>query len=43
MSSLKPIVPETSNLHVTRFEPLVAPRALLIIDTSIAGYSGGGG
>ncbi|MBP6669847.1 MAG: 3-deoxy-7-phosphoheptulonate synthase [Gemmatimonadales bacterium] len=29
MSSLKPIVPETSNLHVTRFEPLVAPRALL--------------
>ena len=29
MSSLKPIVPETSNLHVTRFEPLVAPGALL--------------
>ena len=29
MSSLKPIVPETSNLHVTRFEPLVAPKVLL--------------
>lgn len=26
---MKPFVPETSNLHVTRFEPLVAPRALL--------------
>ena len=29
MSSMKPLVPETSNLHVTRFEPLVPPRALL--------------
>jgi 3-deoxy-7-phosphoheptulonate synthase len=29
MSSMKPIVPETSNLHVTRFEPLVPPRELL--------------
>jgi 3-deoxy-7-phosphoheptulonate synthase len=29
MSSMKPIVPETSNVHVTRFEPLEAPRALL--------------
>ena len=29
MSSMKPIVPETSNVHVTRFEPLVAPRELL--------------
>ena len=29
MSSTKPIVPETSNLHVTRFEPLEPPRALL--------------
>jgi 3-deoxy-7-phosphoheptulonate synthase len=29
MSSLKPIVPETSNVHVTRFEPLEPPRALL--------------
>ncbi|MEO8138112.1 MAG: 3-deoxy-7-phosphoheptulonate synthase [Gemmatimonadota bacterium] len=26
---MKPIVPETSNLHVTRFEPLEPPRALL--------------
>lgn len=26
---MQPFVPETSNLHVTRFEPLVAPRALL--------------
>jgi len=26
---MKPFVPETSNLHVTRFEPLVAPKALL--------------
>jgi 3-deoxy-7-phosphoheptulonate synthase len=24
-----PILPETSNLHVTRFEPLMAPRALI--------------
>ncbi len=29
MSSMKPIVPETSNVHVTRFEPLDAPRTLL--------------
>jgi 3-deoxy-7-phosphoheptulonate synthase len=29
MPSMKPIVPETSNVHVTRFEPLVAPRDLL--------------
>ncbi len=29
MSSMKPIVPETSNVHVTRFEPLEAPRELL--------------
>src|SRR5512143_2140753 len=29
MSSTKPIVPETSNVHVTRFEPLEAPRDLL--------------
>ena len=29
MSSLKPIVPETSNVHVTRFEPLEPPRSLL--------------
>ena len=29
MSSMKPLVPETSNLHVTRFEPLVPPRAVL--------------
>ena len=29
MSSMKPLVPETSNLHVTRFEPLVAPRVVL--------------
>jgi 3-deoxy-7-phosphoheptulonate synthase len=29
MSSMKPILPETSNVHVTRFEPLVAPRELL--------------
>lgn len=27
--STPPILPETSNLHVTRFEPLIAPRALL--------------
>jgi 3-deoxy-7-phosphoheptulonate synthase len=26
---MKPIVPRTSNVHVTRFEPLVAPRELL--------------
>ncbi|MEO8633898.1 MAG: 3-deoxy-7-phosphoheptulonate synthase [Gemmatimonadales bacterium] len=29
MSSMKPLVPETSNLHVARFEPLVPPRTLL--------------
>jgi len=29
MSPKQPFVPETSNLHVTRFEPLVAPRTLL--------------
>jgi 3-deoxy-7-phosphoheptulonate synthase len=29
MSSMKPIVPETSNIHVTRFEPLESPRAVL--------------
>lgn len=29
MSSMKPIVPETGNLHVTRFEPLVPPREVL--------------
>jgi 3-deoxy-7-phosphoheptulonate synthase len=29
MPSLKPIVPETSNVHVTRFEPLEPPRAVL--------------
>ena len=29
MSSMKPIVPRTSNVHVSRFEPLVAPRELL--------------
>jgi 3-deoxy-7-phosphoheptulonate synthase len=29
MSSLKPIVPETSNVHVTRFEPLEPPRTVL--------------
>ena len=29
MSSMKPLVPETSNLHITRFEPLVPPRVLL--------------
>lgn len=27
--STQPILPETSNVHVTRFEPLIAPRALL--------------
>jgi 3-deoxy-7-phosphoheptulonate synthase len=45
MSSMKPIVPETSNVHVTRFEPLVAPRELLaelpitrrVADTVVAG------
>ncbi len=38
--SIPPLVPETSNLHVTRFEPLVAPRALLAdlpISRAIAG------
>lgn len=29
MSSSRPFVPETSNLHVTRFEPLVAPGEVL--------------
>ncbi len=29
MSSMKPIVPRTSNVHVTQFEPLVAPKELL--------------
>jgi len=29
MSSMKPILPRTSNVHITRFEPLVAPRELL--------------
>lgn len=29
MSSMKPIVPRTSNVHVTRFDPLVAPKELL--------------
>lgn len=29
MSSTRPIVPETSNLHVTRFEPLEPPRTVL--------------
>lgn len=29
MPSLKPLVPETSNVHVTRFEPLEPPRAVL--------------
>jgi 3-deoxy-7-phosphoheptulonate synthase len=29
MSSMKPIVPRTSNVHVTRFEPLVSPAELL--------------
>ena len=29
MSSMKPIVPRTSNVHVTQFEPLVAPKDLL--------------
>ncbi len=30
MSSLRPIVPETSNLRVTRFEPLEPPRTVLV-------------
>jgi 3-deoxy-7-phosphoheptulonate synthase len=29
MSSMKPIIPRTSNVHVTRFEPLVPPAELL--------------
>ncbi len=29
MSSMKPIVPRTSNVHVTRFEPLISPAELL--------------
>jgi 3-deoxy-7-phosphoheptulonate synthase len=29
MPSPKPLLPETSNVHVTRFEPLIPPRALL--------------
>lgn len=29
MSSMKPIIPRTSNVHVTRFEPLIPPAELL--------------
>ncbi|HTS90287.1 MAG TPA: 3-deoxy-7-phosphoheptulonate synthase [Gemmatimonadales bacterium] len=29
MSQLRPFVPETSNVHVTRFEPLLPPRTML--------------
>ncbi len=29
MSSMKPIIPRTSNVHVTRFDPLVSPAELL--------------